>query len=362
MDKCPQTLPRCHHPENDEIERWLSHEELEDVIEEDLPIIDPHHHLWDRRDPASTFPYRTKFYEAAELAHDISRSGHNVVGTVYVQAYSFHHATGPHVWRGIGEVEFCQGVAAKCDSGCYPGLPRICWGIVGTVDLRHPDAEAVIRHMVHSRNFRGIRQLGHHEYDEDFKRGMRVLEELNLVLDRWHHPDPAVGFDVRMLPKLSGLAREFPGLCIVLDHLGGAVGPALLNDTSAFQEWQKAIDELASCPNVVAKVGGIQMKVNGFKFEERVAPIGSDELLEMTFPLYSHIIRSFGASRCMFESNFPVDRDCVSYRTLWNMFKKLATRLGLSADEKCDIFHDTAKRVYRLEEEPHSTTALRSTM
>ena len=200
------------------------------------------------------------------------------------------------------------------------------------------------------RNFRGVRMLGPKGdlYDDEaFRSGFEALQRLGLVFDKWHHPHEDTGADISTLPRLAALARAFPGVTIVLDHLGGAVGPRLSQSDVA--EWREAIVELAACPNVVCKVGGIQMVVNGWGLEKRDVPVSSDELLEMTFPWYEHVIRSFGASRCMFESNFPVDRDCVSYRTLWNTFKKVAARLRLSDAEKDDIFRGTAVRVYRLE-------------
>mmetsp|Transcript_108138 Transcript_108138/g.230877 ORF Transcript_108138/g.230877 Transcript_108138/m.230877 type:complete len:357 (-) Transcript_108138:28-1098(-) len=333
-------------PENEELLAWLRKEVPEEVIEPELPIIDPHHHLWDQRRWASRVPYRQKVYTLHEVLEDVY-DGHNVVGTVYVQANSFHWRQGPEEFRPMGEVEFCQGVAAACDSSIYGprgAYSRVCWGIQGTCDLHHPNVDAVLLEMLRCRNFRGVRAQG--PYDDDFKRGFRVLEKHGLVFDRWHHPDPVYQFGE--LPKLQALASEFPNVAIVLDHLGGAVGPAM-GGTEAASRWRQEIAALAdACPNVVCKVGGIQMVINGFDLEKRATPIGSEELAELTYPWYSHVIDCFGPSRCMFESNFPVDKDCVSYRTLWNAFKRVAARKGLTADQKKDIFHDTAARIYRL--------------
>lgn len=289
-----------------------------------------------------------------EVLEDVN-DGHNVVGTVYVEAGSFYWRQGPAEFRPAGEVEYCQGIAAACDAGLYgparDRFARVCWGIQGTCDLRHPNVEAVIGQMMTSRNFRGVRAGG--PYDEAFKRGFRVLEKYGLVYDRWHHPNPI--YEPEELPKLKALAQEFPGVTIVLDHLGGAVGPNM-GGPEAEARWRADISDLAaSCPNVVCKVGGIQMVINGFGLEKRPAPIGSEELAELTYPWYSHVIDAFGPARCMFESNFPVDKDCVSYRTLWNTFKRVAARMGLSDAEKRSIFHDTAVRVYKLKPiGPHS--------
>lgn len=335
-------------PENEELLDWLRKEIPEEVLEPELPIVDPHHHLWDARRWASKIRYRQKLYTLHEILEDVY-DGHNVVGTVYVQANSFHWRDGPEEFRPVGEVEVCQGVAAACDAGIYGpkgtrSFSRICWGIQGTCDLRHPNAEAVLLQMMRYRNFRGVRAKG--PYDDAFKCGFRVLEKYNLVFDRWHHPDPAYQFGE--LPKLQVLASEFPNVTIVLDHLGGAVGPDM-GGAEARLHWREEIAALAAaCPNVFCKVGGIQMVINGFGLEKRSIPIGSEELAELTYPWYSHAIDCFGPSRCMFESNFPVDKDCVSYRTLWNCFKRVAVRKGLTASEKKDIFHDTAVRVYGL--------------
>ena len=139
----PLPMPRVAHPANAAVDAWLAREALEPVLEPELPIIDAHHHLWDHRVPQPWAVFRTKFYDAAEFAHDIAASGHNVVGTVYVQAGTHHLAKGPAELRPCGEVEYCQGVAAQCESGVY-AAPRLCWGIQGYADLRHGVAAAPV--------------------------------------------------------------------------------------------------------------------------------------------------------------------------------------------------------------------------
>jgi len=335
------------HPENEEILSWLRREAPEPVLEPDLPIVDPHHHLWDRRRDACK--YRTIVYGLTEVLEDVY-DGHNVVGTVYIQAKCFRRCHGPAEFRPVGEVEFCQGLAAACEAGLYgpealaDSCAKVCWGIQGEVDLRHPNVEAVLDEMARCRNFRGVRASG--PYDEDFKRGCRALQARGLVLDVWHAPSP--GYVPGELPKLMGVAKELPGLAIVLNHLGGLVGPAM-GGPAAEAAWRAELAELAGqCPGVVCKVGGILMRANGFELSKRPEPVGSAELADLTHPWLSHAIRCFGPSRCMFESNFPADRDSVSYRTLWNMFKLVAAKMGLTDAEKRDIFHDTAVRVYKL--------------
>ena len=327
------------YPENEELYSWLRKEMPEEIIEPKRPIIDPHHHLWDRR--GSTKRWRQQVYLLPEILEDVY-DGHNVVATVFVQAGAFlYKQSTPPEFQGLGEVEFCQGIAAMTSSQIY-GNTRINCGIQGSVDLTHPNCENVLKAMMGSRNFRGVRGYmpnRNDDYNDDFKHGMRILEKYDLVLDRWDE-------NVANIPQLTRLAKEFPNVRIVLDHLGGAVGPNL--SPVEVEQWKKDITEIGKCENVYCKVGGIQMVVNGFGLHERDTPIGSEELAELTFPWYSHVIDSFGPSRCMFESNFPVDKDSVSYRTLWNMFKRIANMKQLSESEKQDIFHNTAMNVYKL--------------
>ena len=113
-----------------------------------------------------------------------------------------------------------------------------------------------------------------------------------------------------------------------------------------FENWRSAIDKLAECPNVMAKLGGLVMPVNGFGWQDQPAPPSSQVLMERTRRYYEHTIDIFGANRCMFESNFPVDKVACSYNVLWNSFKRLTA--DYSAAEKAALYHDTAARVYRL--------------
>ena len=102
-----------------------------------------------------------------------------------------------------------------------------------------------------------------------------------------------------------------------------------------FAAWKVAVAELAKCPNVVAKVGGIQMVVNGYGWHERERPPTSDELLAANARWYRYTIEQFGPRRCMFESNFPVDRLSCSYTVLWNQFKKLTKGFPPTSGPRC---------------------------
>ena len=125
------------HPENEPLAQWLAREVPETVLEPELPIIDPHHHLWDLR-KATTEPllsFQQKVYLCDEITDDIERGGHNVVQTVFAQCAAFYRADGPEEMKCVGETEFVHGVAAMSRSGVY-GSARLCTGIFGAADLR----------------------------------------------------------------------------------------------------------------------------------------------------------------------------------------------------------------------------------
>jgi len=332
--------------ENQRLDAWLAQETAEPVLEPDLPIVDPHHHLWDLRtfktEPFTSF--EQKVYLCDEISSDIARCGHNVVQTVFAQCVAFYRADGPEAFRCVGETEFVHGIAAMSRSGIY-GPTRLCTGIFSAADLRAgKDVEPVIRaHLAASPNFRGIRSAVPRNFEGAFLEGCSVLAKHRLSLD---HYAP----DCERMRDLARLAEAQPDVPIIVNHLGGRVDP----DASAeeFAKWRACIDAVARCKNVVIKLGGAQQRVGPweppFHMHKRAKPIGSEELCELLYPWYQHALGAFGPARCMFESNFPVDRECVSYRTLWNAFKRIAAKAGLSAAEKRDAFAGTAARVYRL--------------
>ncbi len=337
-----QQVPSGAKPQN-----WLTLTE-EAALEPGLPVVDPHHHLWDR--PGDR-------YLLEELVADAK--AHNVRQTVFVECSSMYRADGPEEFKVVGETEFVQGIAAVSASGRY-GQIRVAAGIVGTADLRLGDRVAPVLEAqiaASPQRFRGIRHRAawadravvpnqpadspqHVLLDPSFRRGYAYLRQYGLSFEGWvYHTHIA---------DLTDLARAFPDTTIIFNHLGGpiGVGPYAGHHDEVFAAWKPAIAELAKSPNVVAKVGGIQMVVNGYGWHERKRPPTSDELLEANGKWYRHTIEQFGPKRCMFESNFPVDRLSCSYTVLWNQFKKLTK--GFSADERTAMFHDTAMRVYRL--------------
>ena len=331
-----------------ERDAWLA-QAAEQTLDPALPIIDPHHHLWDH--PGSR-------YMLDEILADTG-SGHRVLATVFVECFSMYRADGPEALKPVGETEFVNGIAAQSASGQY-GDTRIAAGIVGFADLSLGAAvEPVLQAHVAAApaRFRGIRHAAGWDASPEvrnshtnppadlyksarFREGFAKLKGLGLSFDAWnYHPQ---------IPELTDLARAFPDTTIVLDHFGGplGIGPYEGHRTEIFRQWKSDIAELARCQNVVAKLGGINMAVNGFNWHRRPTPPSSDELAAATRDYYLHMIDKFGPRRCMFESNFPVDRVSCSYRVLWNTFKKIAA--GFTADEKAQLFHRTAAEVYRL--------------
>ena len=327
---------------------WLAQVQ-EDILEPELPICNPHHHLWD---------HAQSRYLLDELLADVD-SGHNVVSTVFMECAAMYRASGPDALRPLGETEFVNGIAAMSASGGY-GEGRMCAAIVGFVDLTLGAAagDALDAHMAASGRFRGIRHASGWDAsdtvrnshtnptqgllaDETFRAGFRELGKRGLTFDAWlYHTQ---------IPELVDLARSFPHQPIVLDHFGGplGIGPYEGRRAEIFERWKTDVAALAECPNVVAKLGGLVMPINGFGFHKRDKPATSDELAAATRDYYLHMIDRFGPDRCMFESNFPVDKQSCSYPVLWNSFKKIAA--GCSASEKAALFHDTAVRVYRVE-------------
>jgi len=331
---------------NETLQRWLSQESAEEVLEPDLPIVDPHHHLWDIRS-FTTQPHASfeqKVYLCEEIVNDIGESGHNVVQTVFAQCGAFYRTAGPEAMKCVGETEFVHGIVAMSNSGIY-GDVRLCAGIFGSADLRMGTGveEVLQAHMAASPNFRGVRTAFPSDLNENFMAGYMVLSKYELSYDNYS-PD----FD--RLPSLARLADANSDVSVIVNHLGGRIDPDAPADVVA--RWRAGIDVIARCPNAVMKCGGGQMRVGNwepeFHMHRRAAPIGSEEVCELLFPYYQYVIDAFGPDRCMFESNFPVDKECISYRTLWNAFKRIAGRLGLSASEKAAIFGGTAARVYRL--------------
>ena len=356
MAEPPRDIP------GENLKRWLARTP-EEAIDPQQPIIDPHHHLWDRR-PRPDLPAGARQqlrYLADDLIEDIRGAGHDVFDTVFVECRSMYRE-GDAPDRVVGETEFVQGVAAMVGSGLYGAGVRCCGAIVGFADLTQGAAvEGVLRgHMAAGRNFRGIRHAhgwhaspdmppSHHPTRGTegllrlaaFREGFAELAKLGLVFDCWGYHS--------QLSEVAELADAFPETTIVLNHIGGpvAMGPYTgQREGRLFDEWRAGVDRVAGCANVVVKVGGCGMVTYGFGFETGENPPDSATLARAWQPYVAHLVACFGPSRCMFESNFPVDKLSCSYGNLWNAFKRIAADLALTARERNEMFYGTAARAY----------------
>jgi predicted TIM-barrel fold metal-dependent hydrolase len=342
----PTQFGRIHRPDD----AWLARQPSEALLDPALPIIDTHHHLWDRPD------YR---YFLDEFLADV-RTGHNVVATVFVECHAMYRATGPEAFRPVGETEFVNGMAAMSASGLY-GPTRVAAGIVGFADLTLGDrVEPVLEAHIQAGGgrFRGVRHsaawdaspiignsrtsTGPHVMQQaDFRAGLARLTALGLSLDAWvFHPQLADTID---------LARTFPDATIIAGHVGGPLGygPYAGQGDAVFAAWKAHITELARCPNVVMKLGGMMMRLAAYDYGALPAPPSSVEIAAYWRPYMETCIELFGPERCMFESNFPVEKMGTGWVSLWNAFKRIAA--GASEAEKHALFSGTARRVYRLE-------------
>lgn len=326
-------------------EDWLAQVQ-EDVLEPDRPIIDPHHHFFV---PGGAFPA----YDLNDLWRDTDT--HGVKQTVFMQCWEGYRTEGPEHMLCVGETEWVDNFAAQ--TRAEPAKAQI-GAIIGTAELRLGEGvrEVLLAHQKASSLFRGIRLAAAWDADEaimsmpglddgdlygdvKFREGFAVLDELGMVFDayNYHH----------QLPSLARLASDFPNVQFVLDHLGTPLGVSSYagRRDEIYAQWTKHIAELAKCPNVAMKLGGLAMPWNGFGYDDAERPPTSDELVAAQGKYYHFAIQQFGAERCMFESNFPVDKCALSYTVLWNAFKKLAA--DYSANDKDAMFHDTAKKIYR---------------
>ena len=328
-------------------EDWLQLT-TEDTIDPDLPICDPHHHLWER--PGNN-------YMLDDLLRDL-RSGHNIVSTVFLECSSMYRTDGPEHMKPLGETEFVASVAeeAAARSDVHTNINA---AIASHADLTLGEsvAEVLEAHIELGKGrFRGIRHGTSHDpspiipaYRDQgsgvmmtpkFREGFAQLRRLDLTFDAWlFHPQ---------LGELADLARSFPDVTIILDHIGAplGIGPYEGRRSEVMEIWKRSIAEVAQNENVFVKVGGCGMPNYGNGWHERDTPPGSVELAEATAPYYLHVIEQFGVERCMFESNFPVDKASYSYNVMWNSFKRIVA--DFSDSEKAALFHDTATKAYRI--------------
>jgi len=321
----------------------------ETAIAPELPMIDAHQHFYD--DARGCYLWR-------ELCEDIGEGGskHNITATVYLQHTAAYRIDGPPALRPVGEVEFAVKMAH--DSAAHGVRTRFCAGIVAHADLT---LGADVKHVLEAlqqaggERLKGIRHgatwdAGRAGYgrsfgprhlllSSEFRAGYAQLEPMGLSFDAWiYHPQ---------LPDLIDLLRAFPNTPVVLNHCGGILGVAPYTDRQAvFEVWRDAITRLATFPNLSVKLGGLGMLYGGWDWHVHPDPPDSATLAQAWQPYVETCIEAFGPKRAMFESNFPVDKQSCGYGTLWNAFKRITE--GYSAQERTDLFHDTAARFYRL--------------
>lgn len=348
-----------------ELIEWHSRRPPEEALEPELPIVDAHHHLYG----TVTDDHH---YRINDLERDLA-SGHNIISTVYVEAYEAGwYASGPVHLRPVGEVEAIVGVTSVPIKTSH-GACDVAAGIVSHADLTLGDAvvEVLAAHVAAGQGrLRGVRHAAAYDAgvvgrfikvkspphllaNAAFRRGLRQLNPLGLSFDAWvYHPQ---------LGDVCDLADAAPETTIILNHVGGLIGVGEYRPErdANFVEWRRDLRSLAERPNVSVKIGGFGMPVFGFGCEHHDRPTPSARLAQAWTPLIETCIEAFGPSRCMFEGNFPVDKQSCGYTELWNAFK-LATR-SLSSDERSDLFHRTACRVYRLPDAsaPRSAIAAR---
>ena len=320
----------------------------EDIVDPERPIIDTHHHLWENTSMWGR-------YVLDDLWAD-TESGHNIEKTVFIDCRSGYRTDGPEHLRPVGETEFVAGVAAA--SAERAGAATIA-AIVSHANMRLGAAveEVLAAHEEAGRGlFRGIRHAGPSDstgtltnagrgwpcpYGEaDFREGVRTLGKLGYTYDTWHF--------FHQNRDYLALAQAVPDTTMILDHFGTPLGVGAYagRQEEIFAQWKDDIAAIAECPNVFAKLGGLAMPDNGFGWDKRDTPPTSDEFAAAQRRYYLHTIECFGPERCMFESNFPVDKLSVSYHVMWNGMKKIVADFG--EEEKHAMFRGTAEKVYRL--------------
>jgi predicted TIM-barrel fold metal-dependent hydrolase len=327
----------------------------EEVVRPEIPIIDPHHHLWPSPSEANLDSLGNR-YLLEDLWED-TEIGHKIIETVFVECGQGYYENGPEEMKPVGETEFVVSVskeASEDNSKAQIG------GIVSYADMMLGSSvkEVLEAHQEKGEGlFKGIRHaagwdksnkirnshtnpIEHIYLNNEFQRGIEELSNLNLTFDAWHYHN--------QITELTFLANNFPDLVIIHDHFGGplGIGPYTNMREEIFHQWKEDISELSLCKNVFMKLGGLAMPINGWNWHKRNIPASSNEIVELHSPYYLHAINEFGTDRCMFESNFPVDKQSMSYLVLWNGFKKISQIF--SDVEIGNLFFETAKKVYSL--------------
>lgn len=333
---------------------WLNQVQ-EDIIDPDRRIIDPHHHLWRKR--------FNRDYLLDDLWADTG-SGHTIEQSIFIECHAFYDKSAPEHLQSLGETRAISTIAAHSQSpDTNPQKQCMVTGIVARVDLCLGDQPELLKQVIQQHAdiagplLKGIRHAGAHDPrpedllipgrapaylygKENFRQGLRILGQLGLSYDTWHYHHQNEDF--------CDLAEAVPDTVLILDHFGTPLGTGIYRGSrdAIYAQWKQDIKRLSRCPNVYAKLGGLAMPDNGFGWDKRDRPADSDELVHWQRKYYLHTIECFGAERCMFESNFPVDKLSISYPVLWNAFKKMVA--DFSESDKHALFYDTAARAYKL--------------
>lgn len=348
-----------------------------------FPIIDPHIHQWDLLHtprilslPRRLLGWNRWLYETT-LRLGAKPGDRDYVGRTDYVAWDYL----PQQYRqDVGSLPITQVVHVEAEwrdrsplgpAGETAWLDRLfeggtgpqLGGIVAYADLRSPRLnELLTAHRAASGKLRGIRQMLAYDTDqgimrfcdrqglagdEQWRRGLAQLQPLGLSFDAWvfHH----------QLNELQRLAKAFPQQQFVLDHMGtpiGLGGPFASYGRNAMarevilKTWQYGMADLAECPNVMVKLSGFFMPVVGWGFEKREQPPSAQELLDAFAPACRFVLEQFGVERCLFASNFPMDKVSLSLQSLYELYA--ATVADLPLDDRRKLFHDNAQRIYRL--------------
>lgn len=310
------------------------------------PVLDGHIHLWDYSSP----PYFGDSYRNEAVAAGIASS-------VYVECSMAYRDDGPAAEKPLGEIEFVRDQARLHSTPDF----RLAEAIIGTADVRLGTGIAPILEQalaLGEMRFRGIRVRAATDPDPavgyglgapppglllqpESLKALTVLRDMGLTLD-------AYLFHTQ-LADIEALARALPDLSIVVNHIGAPLGEGryAARRTEVEAQWREGIARLAPFENVAIKIGGFAIsRINLIARGDRTDPPSSEVVAAACAPWLDHCLDSLGAGRCLFGSNFPVDKVAMSLTVLVNAMKRLAARL--SPDEAAALMGGTARRVYRL--------------
>lgn len=325
--------------------QWLTLRQ-EPILEPDLAVVDPHHHLWDREGE--------RYDLAARRAE--SRSGHRVLASLYVECLHQYRNHGPEHLLCVGETEWW---VRQVRDGEPALQPRICQGLIARSNLLlGAEVDRVLQAHADAAGpgLRGFRFCAAQDTDPRLRshypcppdpfapgaidQGLQAVARTGLPLDIWVY--------FHQLPAVASWLTRHPATPIVLNHAGGPIGlgPYAGQRDAVRQQWARHLALFRDMPQVSLKFGGLAMALAGFGWHRRDRPASSQELAQAWQPYFETCLDVFGPGRVMFESNFPVDRAGCSQVTLWNAYKTLSA--GLPMPDRVALLQDNARRRYAL--------------